>query len=95
MSQQAPRAKTHYDRSLERRVLSFLAAREVEIENFRIEANRGVTTLKGELRSLAEKRRCASLVHRVAGVTKVLDRLVVREAAKQPLGELGPKLRPV
>ncbi len=66
------------DRDLERRVSSFLATRHIaSLRRLDVEAEHGVVTLRGQVRTFYEKQVGHSCTKRVAGVMNLIDAIDV------------------
>ena len=69
------------DADLERRVVNFLAGRNVPgLRHVIVEAVDGIVTLRGRVRTFHEKQLCQSGCLRVAGVMRLVDCLEVSPA---------------
>jgi osmotically-inducible protein OsmY len=70
-----------HDRELEQRIENFL--RNQRIPGGRTicaEANKGIVTLRGMVSSFYHRQLCTHACHRVAGVRRVIDEILVVEA---------------
>jgi len=66
------------DRDLERRVTSFLFARNLPtLRRLHVEADNGTVTLRGRVHSFYEKQLCQHACRRVAGVISMVDAIDV------------------
>jgi osmotically-inducible protein OsmY len=67
------------DRDLERRVVSFLAARHVPgLRNLMVEAREGVVRISGQVLTFYEKQLCNQCCRRVAGVLELVNAVDVK-----------------
>ena len=70
--------KTNENRDLERRITNFLSNRHVSsLRQLRIEANSGVVTIRGQVKSFYEKQLGQTLARHVAGVLRIVDEVEV------------------
>lgn len=66
------------DRDLERRVVNYLWGRHVPaLRHVVVEAEGGIVTLRGQVRSFYEKQLCHNCCRRVAGVHELIDAIDV------------------
>jgi osmotically-inducible protein OsmY len=71
---ESPSRETESDRDLERRVLSFLAARHVPgLRYLAVQATNGVVTVSGQVLTFYEKQLCNQCCRRVAGVMELIN----------------------
>ena len=76
------------DRDLERRVVNYLWGRHVPaLRHVEVEADGGVVTLRGQVRSFYEKQLCHNCCRRVAGVRELVDAINV--ASSEALALVG------
>ena len=69
-----PSRETDSDRDLERRVMSFLAARHVPgLRYLAVQATNGVVTVSGQVLTFYEKQLCNQCCRRVAGVLELIN----------------------
>ncbi len=62
------------DRDLERRVVNFLAGRQVPgLRNLSVKASSGVVTISGRVMTFYEKQLCNQCCRRVAGVLELIN----------------------
>jgi osmotically-inducible protein OsmY len=73
-----PSRETDSDRDLERRVVSFLAARHVPgLRYLAVQATNGVVTVSGQVMTFYEKQLCNQCCRRVAGVLELINAVSV------------------
>ena len=66
------------DNDLARRVLSFLAQRQMPaLRRILVEVQNGTVVLKGRVQSFYERQLCLSCCQRVAGVVRLIDQIEV------------------
>jgi osmotically-inducible protein OsmY len=66
------------DRELERRVVNYLVGRHVPgLRHLAVNADNGIVTLRGQVRSFYEKQLCQHCCQRVAGVVRLVDAVAV------------------
>ena len=66
------------DHDLARRVLSFLAQRQMPaLRRILVEVQNGTVVLKGRVQSFYERQLCLSCCQRVAGVVRLIDQIEV------------------
>ena len=66
------------DYDLARRVLSFLAQRQMPaLRRILVEVQNGTVVLKGRVQSFYERQLCLSCCQRVAGVVRLIDQIEV------------------
>lgn len=66
------------DADLERRVRNYLVGRQMPgLRHIEVEANDGIVTLRGVVRSFYEKQLCIHCCRRVAGVMELVDEVAV------------------
>lgn len=76
---------THTDRELERRVINFLDRQHVPgLRNVEVEANSGVVTIRGRVKSFHQRQLCIHCCQRVAGVVALNDEVRVVESRFEP-----------
>jgi osmotically-inducible protein OsmY len=69
-----PSRESDADRDLERRVMSFLAARHVPgLRYLAVQATNGVVTVSGQVLTFYEKQLCNQCCRRVAGVMELIN----------------------
>ena len=69
-----PSREMDSDRDLERRVMSFLAARHVPgLRYLAVQATGGVVTVSGQVLTFYEKQLCNQCCRRVAGVLELIN----------------------
>jgi osmotically-inducible protein OsmY len=74
------REQTH-DRDLERRVLNYLISRHIPASRvLEVEAENGVVTVRGKVKTFYQKQVCAHTCRRVAGVNQLIDAIEVGAA---------------
>lgn len=71
-------AKSNENRDLERRVTNFFSNRHVgSLRQLQVEADCGVVTIRGQVKSYYEKQLGQTLARHVAGVLRVVDEVEV------------------
>ena len=71
------------DQDLERRVTTFLSTQHrAALRSLKAEARGGIVTLRGRVSTFYEKQLSAQLAHRVAGVVRLIDEVIVGEIRK-------------
>ena len=76
-----PSATVEADRELERRVISYLAARHVPgLRYLAVKATGGVVTVSGQVLTFYEKQLCNQCCRRVAGVMELINAVSVTGA---------------
>ena len=66
------------DRDLRHRVVNYLRSRSrAALRNLEVEAANGTVTLRGRVHSFYERQLAINCCHRVAGVLRLVDRIVV------------------
>lgn len=74
--------RTKSDRDLERRVVNYLWSKHVaSLRHVNVEADNGVITVSGQVRSFYEKQLVSHCCRRVAGVVSMVDDVAVDAAA--------------
>ncbi len=72
------------DSELERRVAAYLATRNfLSFQRLHVLASQGVVVLSGNLSSFHQRQVAVESARRVAGVTQVIDRLVVETVSRR------------
>lgn len=70
------------DHDLARRVTTYLHSKQQRsLRNVSVEANGGTVVLRGEVGSFYEKQLCLSCTRRVAGVSNLIDEILVTNYA--------------
>jgi osmotically-inducible protein OsmY len=81
MTLERPSTAGDADRELERRVISFLAARHVPgLRYLAVKATDGVVTVSGQVLTFYEKQLCNQCCRRVAGVMELINAVSVTGA---------------
>jgi osmotically-inducible protein OsmY len=86
MYDQAERFHEETDRDLERRVVAFLADRNLPaLRRLGVHSQRGVVTLRGRVGTFYEKQLGGQSARRVAGVVDVIDAISVATDPVRPI----------
>jgi osmotically-inducible protein OsmY len=81
-----PAEHAEADRDLERRVMSFLAARHIPgLRSLEVHASDGIVTVSGRVLTFYEKQLCNQCVRRVAGVMQLINAVDVVNSST-PIG---------
>jgi osmotically-inducible protein OsmY len=78
MLQQADLRDRAANRELERRVVNYLISRHIPgVRWLEVEADQGVVTISGKVKSYYQKQLCSHCTRRVAGVVQLVDGIEV------------------
>ena len=67
------------DQDLQQRIVTYLFGQHVsELRNLDVEAERGIVTLRGRVRTFHQKQLCLNCCQRVAGVALIDDQIEVK-----------------
>ena len=81
MVQQSASREQSLDRDLERRVVNYLISRHIPAGRvLEVEAENGVVTVRGRVKTFYQKQVCAHTCRRVAGVHELIDAIEVGAA---------------